>query len=51
MLTHKVNSILYVEDDRYTREELKSFLEDFCTTLYIVSNGLEGLELFKKKLC
>lgn len=47
MFTHTLNSILYVEDEQHTRDELKEFLGDFCTTLHVASNGEEGLDLFK----
>lgn len=43
-------SILYVEDDLDTREELTAFLEQKCTVLHIACDGKEGLELFKKYL-
>jgi len=44
----KINSILYVEDEKNIREELAEFLENFCETLYLAENGLEGLSLFKE---
>lgn len=41
-------SLLYVEDDENTREELEYFLEHKVKNLYIAKNGQEGLELFEK---
>ncbi len=45
----KVNNstILYIEDDDITRENISSYLKRQCKQLYIASNGEEGLELFK----
>ena len=45
----KVNnsSILYIEDDDITRENIAAYLQRQCKQLYIASNGEEGLELFK----
>lgn len=41
-------SVLYVEDDKETREELTSILELYVSDLYTAINGKEGLEVFKK---
>ncbi len=41
-------TILYVEDDKSTQEEISFFLEKSIKKLYIASNGKEGLELFEK---
>ena len=41
-------SLLYVEDDENTREELEYFLQHKVKNLYIAKNGQEGLELFEK---
>jgi YesN/AraC family two-component response regulator len=41
-------SILYVEDDESIREELVDILEMDVGKLYVASDGIEGLELFKK---
>jgi YesN/AraC family two-component response regulator len=41
-------SVLYVEDDDNTREELVFFLENKVKKLYVAKNGQEGLELFEK---
>ncbi len=45
----KVNNstILYIEDDDITRENISSYLKRQCKQLHIASNGEEGLELFK----
>lgn len=40
-------SILYVEDDEDIREQLAHFLKRRVGTLYIASNGKEGLESFR----
>lgn len=44
----KTLSILYVEDDQNTREELEYFLEKKVKNLYVAKNGEEGYELYKK---
>ncbi|WP_419274969.1 hypothetical protein [Aliarcobacter butzleri] len=41
-------TLLYVEDDDNTREELEYFLEKKVLKLIVAKNGQEGLELFKK---
>ena len=41
-------SVLYVEDDDITREELVFFLENKVRELYVAKNGQEGFELFEK---
>lgn len=41
-------SILYVEDDDITRENISSYLKRQCKTLYLSSNGEEGYESFLK---
>ncbi len=41
-------SLLYVEDDENTREELQYFLQYKVKNLYTAKNGQEGLELFEK---
>ena len=41
-------SVLYVEDDQETREELTSILELYVAELYTAKNGKEGLEIFKE---
>ena len=41
-------SLLYVEDDDNTREELEYFLQNKVEKLYVAKNGQEGLEFFKE---
>lgn len=41
-------TLLYVEDDDNTREELEYFLEKKVFKLLVAKNGQEGLELFKE---
>ena len=44
----KIDSILYVEDETILRDEMSSFLQNFCTNLYVAQDGLEALSLFQK---
>lgn len=41
-------SILYVEDDETIRTELASLLGNFFEEVFIASDGVEGLEVYKK---
>ena len=41
-------SLLYVEDDDNTREELEYFLRNKVSELYVAKNGQEGFEFFEK---
>jgi PAS domain S-box-containing protein len=41
-------SLLYVEDDDFTREDLLDFLRWEFDTVYAAKNGKEGLELFEQ---
>ena len=41
-------SLLYVEDDDNTREELEYFLKNKVKELYVAKNGQEGLDFFEK---
>ena len=41
-------SVLYVEDEAATREELVYFLKDRVKKLHIATNGEEGFNLYKK---
>ncbi len=43
----KTLTILYVEDDENIRGQLRQFLERRCATLYLASNGEEGLKFFE----
>jgi diguanylate cyclase (GGDEF)-like protein/PAS domain S-box-containing protein len=40
-------TLLYVEDDRSTREQISRMLEHVVTKLYVAGNGQEGLELYR----
>jgi len=42
-------SLLYVEDDLETREELAMMLAPWVGTLYVAADGQDGLDLFKEK--
>lgn len=42
-------SILYVEDDESTREEISFFLKKVCGNVTTAENGAEGLEAFRKE--
>lgn len=44
----KAESILYVEDDPSVQEPMSEILNYYCDTLYVASDGKEGLEFFKK---
>ncbi len=46
--TLKINSILYVEDEKNIQEELSKFLKMFCNNLYLADDGVQGLSLYKK---
>lgn len=41
--------VLYVEDNKDTREEVVYFLENRVSELYIAKNGEEGFKLYKEK--
>ncbi|MGA1939416.1 EAL domain-containing protein [Arcobacter sp. YIC-310] len=41
-------TLLYVEDEESIREELSYFLEKRVKKLYVASDGLEGLQLYKE---
>lgn len=41
--------VLYVEDNKDTREELVYFLQNKVLELYVAKDGEEGLELYKEK--
>ncbi|AXH08935.1 hypothetical protein CP960_12840 [Malaciobacter halophilus] len=45
--TFKDITLLYVEDDEMTLEEISYFLKRYVKKLLIAKNGVEGLELFK----
>jgi len=41
-------SVLYVEDEDLTREEVHQLLRERFRTVFVAQNGAEGLELFRK---
>jgi PAS domain S-box-containing protein len=43
----KTMSVLYVEDELDTREELAAMLQPYVRVLHVGANGQEGLDLFK----
>jgi len=42
-------TILYVEDELETQEVIKEILEDTCKEVFVASDGVEGLEVYKEK--
>jgi DNA-binding response OmpR family regulator len=44
----KNSTILYIEDDEITRENISSFLKRKCKNFFVAVDGKEGLELFEK---
>ena len=42
-------SVLYVEDDLSIQDKMKEYLNKFFKNVKVASNGVEGLEAFKKK--
>lgn len=44
----KNSTILYIEDDDITRENISLYLKRKCKTFYCAANGKEGLEFFEK---
>lgn len=44
----KNSTILYIEDDDITRENISTYLKRKCKNFYMASDGKEGLELFEK---
>lgn len=44
----KIDSILFVEDDEIAQKIFANFLSIFTKKLSVASNGLDGLELYKK---
>jgi len=42
-------SILYVEDDETTQELIKEILLSSCREVFVASDGIEGLSLYKEK--
>lgn len=48
-LAHYDISLLYVEDERVTREQISRILQRIVTELYVAENGQEGLDLYRDK--
>ena len=44
----KINSILYVEDEKNIQEELSKLLKKFCENLYLADDGVQGLSQYNK---
>ncbi len=44
----KNSTILYIEDDEITRENISSFLKRKCKNFFVACDGKEGLEFFEK---
>ncbi|MGE4444599.1 MAG: response regulator [Candidatus Altimarinota bacterium] len=42
-------TILFVEDNKSIQNELISFLEIFFKEVFVASNGMEGIKIFKEK--
>lgn len=48
-MDHYDISLLYVEDERVTREQVSRILQRIVTELYVAENGQEGLDLYREK--
>ncbi len=48
-LKHYDISLLYVEDERITREQISRILQRVVTDLYIAEDGRQGLKIYKEK--
>jgi diguanylate cyclase (GGDEF)-like protein/PAS domain S-box-containing protein len=48
-MEHYDISLLYVEDERVTREQISRILQRIVTELYVAENGQQGLELYREK--
>jgi len=44
----KNSTILYIEDDEITRDNISSYLKRQCKTLYVTVDGQDGLEKFNE---
>lgn len=44
----KNSTILYIEDDKITRENVSSFLKRKCKNFFVAIDGQEGLRLFEE---
>jgi len=45
---NKIQSILYIEDEKRIQEELAEVLENFCEILYRADDGFQGLDMYTK---
>jgi len=41
-------SLLYIEDEAFVREMVIEYLEEFFTTVYEASNGIEALDIYQQ---
>ncbi len=48
-MDHYDISLLYIEDERVTREQISRILQRIVTSLYVAENGQAGLELYREK--
>jgi len=48
-MEHYDISLLYVEDERVTREQISRILQRIVTELHVAENGQEGLALYREK--
>ncbi len=48
-IEHYYISLLYVEDERVTREQISRILQRIVTDFQVAENGLEGLERYREK--
>lgn len=48
-MEHYDISLLYVEDERVTREQISRILQRIVTELYVAENGQQGFELYREK--
>ncbi|MGB4598850.1 MAG: diguanylate cyclase [Trichlorobacter sp.] len=48
-IDHYDISLLYVEDEQVTREQVSRILQRIVTELYVAENGRNGLELYREK--
>ncbi len=44
----KIQTILFVEDEKKIQESLSDVLQDYCEELYLADDGQEGLSQFQK---
>lgn len=49
VMEHYDIALLYVEDERVTREQISRILQRIVTELHVAENGQQGLELYREK--